>query len=203
MRHAVPRAPRAPAGALLASILAGVVLSLGAIVVGCGSEPSSPAATEVTDTTSTVSDTATPTSAQDAGTAPQRLADGIIATWTEALRQLNLLLEGMPDPGAVEGQVRALKEKYVREFVELGRTRETLDASEKASVDSRLRSAMNAMGNDVVYRTYADTYDAYVETGGGLDFWNLLASFNILTQYADFLLLKQQAPEEAARLGVE
>jgi len=46
-----------------------------------------------------------------------------------------------------------------------------------------------------------DIYNSYPEDD--LAFKNLLASFNILTQYADFDLLKQQAPEEAARLGIE
>ena len=33
--------------------------------------------------------------------------------------------------------------------------------------------------------------------------FNLVGSLNIITQYADFDLLKKQAPEEAKRLGIE
>jgi len=32
---------------------------------------------------------------------------------------------------------------------------------------------------------------------------DLLKDFSILTQYTDFDLLKQQEPEEAARLGIQ
>ena len=35
------------------------------------------------------------------------------------------------------------------------------------------------------------------------EFGNLLASFNVLSQYASFDLLKKQLPEEAKRLGID
>lgn len=203
MRHASPRPDRrASARTVTRWAAACVIMSLAACLLGCG-DGSSGLATAGPDGTAATTPGGT-TSTSPAGNEGWRaLANEIMATWTDALSELNLLLDGMPAPSAVDSEVRELKERYVQELVGLGRAKEALDASEKASVDSRLRSAMDSLGNDAVYRTYADTYDAYVETDAGIDFYNLLASFNILTQYADFSLLRVQAPEEAARLGIE
>ena len=116
-------------------------------------------------------------------------------------RKLVALLESKPEASAIKSQVEQLKESYVGKLVALGRLREALPDSDKARVSSGITTALDAFADEPWYTSYMEIYDSYSD--GDLDFANLLASFNILTQYADFDLLKQQAPEEAARLGIE
>jgi hypothetical protein len=144
---------------------------------------------------------ATSTTAQAIEMSPEELGDAIGATWSAAMQKLVALLEGQPEPATVQGEVEQLKEASIAELVAFGRTREALSDSDKAKVDSHTVAALEATADEPWYVSYMDIYNAYPEDD--LAFKNLLASFNILTQYADFDLLKQQAPEEAARLGIE
>jgi hypothetical protein len=129
------------------------------------------------------------------------LGDAIGATWSEAMQKLVALLESKPEAVAIQGQVEQLKEEYIGKLVGLGRQREALGVSDKAKAGVRTVAALDAAGDEAWYADYKSLYEHYSE--GELGFANLLASFNILTQYAEFELLKQQAPEEATRLGIE
>jgi hypothetical protein len=181
-----------------ALVLACLVLSLGLVLVGCGGESSD---TETTAATATGETTATTAGAETMGTS--ELVDAILATWAEAVQKLNTLLEGQPGAGTVKASVEALKEEYVQKLVEFGYEKEAMSESDKAQVDSQLSSRLVSLENEAYYATYMENWEAYAYASGDVEFTNLLASFNVLTQYADFELLKAQLPEEAARLGIE
>ena len=132
---------------------------------------------------------------------PSDLGDAIGTTWAEAMQKLTALLESKPEVGAVKGQVEQLKEEYVAKLVELGTKREALSTGDQAQVGLRTVAALEGAADAPWYVSYNTIYGYY--SSGDQDFANLLASFNILTQYAEFDLLKQQAPEEAARLGIK
>ncbi len=132
---------------------------------------------------------------------PDELGDAAVATWSEAMQELVALLESKPEAATIQSQVEQLKETYVVKLVALGRLREALSDSDKAKVSSGITAGLEATADEPWFMSYMEIYDGYSD--GDLGFANLLASFNILTQYADFELLKQQAPEEAARLGIE
>jgi hypothetical protein len=66
-------------------------------------------------------------------------------------------------------------------------------------VDARITAALGSLPT----ATYDAYQQAYTDYSGDLEVANLIASFNILGQYANFDLLREQAPDEAARLGVE
>lgn len=132
---------------------------------------------------------------------PEELGDAIGTTWIEATQELVAVLESKPAAATVKSQVEQLKESYVGELVALGRLREALSDSDRAKVNARTIAVLEASADEPWYTSYMDIYNSYPEDD--LEFKNLMASFNILTQYADFDLLKQQAPEEAARLGIE
>lgn len=174
----------------------GLLLALSLLMVGCGGGSSG------TETTAPEGGQVTETKAAEEMDVVE-LADTVVATWTEAVQKLNTLLEGLPDPAAVQPDVEALKEEYIQKFVALGRVKETFDDSDRAQVDSEISSNLMALGDDDFYTIYMANYDEYVYMSGNADFTNLLASFNILAQYSDFTLLKAQEPEEAARLGIE
>ncbi len=176
----------------IACVLCAFALLFFAACAGGDSDPS---------VATTAGGNSTLTTAQAAEATPDELGDAVEATWGEAIQDLNALLESKPEAAAIKGQVEQLKESYVGKLVAFGRMREELSESAKARVSSRIAAALEADADEPWFTGYMDIYNSYSD--GDLDFANLLASFNILTQYADFDLLKQQAPEEAIRLGIE
>ncbi len=186
------RTRRPKSGMIFACILCAFAVLL---LAACGGDDASSSP----DTAAAEGTTSTTVQADEMS--PDELGDAIGATWSEAMQELVALLEGQPEAAAVTSQVQELKESYITELVALGEMREALSDSDKAKVDSRALVALGASADEPWYTSYMDIYNGYPEDD--LDFKNLLASFNILTQYAAFDLLKEQAPEEAARLGIE
>lgn len=68
-------------------------------------------------------------------------------------------------------------------------------------MDSKISSGLNSMYNKPAFNTYMEATNYYMSQDAALH--KELSDFNILTQYASFDLLKKQAPEEAARLGLQ
>jgi hypothetical protein len=179
-------------GMLVACVLCAFALLFAS---ACGGDDSG---SSTATTTGAESTTAT---AQAAEMTPDEIGAAVGATWADAMQELVALLESKPESSAIKSQVEQLKERYVVKLVALGRLREALSDSDKARVSAGITKALEASADEPWFTSYMDIYDGYSD--GDLDFANLLASFNILTQYADFDLLKQQAPEEATRLGIE
>jgi len=187
-------------------LLVGTILLVGALANGCGDDPSVASSTTALSSNATSSTDSTPPASEPGGTTTTldpvtALADAVANTWAEAMQKLVAILQDKPEAAAVQAQVGSLKEEYVQKFVELGRNHAALSATDRDAVSTKVFTGINAFGSETWYTDYMALYDHY--STGDLDFANLLASFNILTQYADFELLKQQAPDEAARLGIE
>jgi hypothetical protein len=152
--------------------------------------------TGVTSTTAAATTSAASTTA--AALSPADLGDEVGALYLAAYDDLVALLADRPDAATAAGELAALKEQYIQEMVSLGRRREALGTADRATVDARITAALD--------RLPAETYDAYqlafTDYGSDLEVANLIAAFNILGQYANFDLLREQAPEEAERLGI-
>ncbi len=192
--------PRAQFRSLIPVAVVCLALALGLLASGCGSTtPSDTSASTAAAGGSTTSLTGSEATSMSGG----ELGQAAAALWAEATQRLNTVLEGMPSVDDVKDDVAALKEEYVQKLIALGKARRSMDASAKAQADSAIASAFSAAADEVWYTTYLATYDEYAYQSGDVDFVNLLGSFNILTQYADFELLKQQEPDEATRLGIE
>lgn len=198
-RPCARRHTRAPVWCLGGVISICLILSVGLGAVGCGGST----ATQETSSTTTDGGTTPGGTVAAAHMSPTALGEAIGATWAEAMQKLDTLLAGSPAPEAVQSQVEELKETYVQELVVYGRQKEELDEAGKAQVDAAVTSALGAAAGTEWYSAYMAAYEEYVYSSGNVDFCNLLASFHILTQYADFELLKSQEPEEAARLGIQ
>jgi hypothetical protein len=132
---------------------------------------------------------------------PDALAASVVSISSESIQALVALLEDKPEASTVLPQVQDLKESAIQSLVALGRQRETLSAADRSMVDSLEWSAFERLGKETWYATY-NTLSSYY-TGIDLEFGNLVASFNIITQYSDFGLLKKQLPAEATRLGIQ
>jgi hypothetical protein len=108
--------------------------------------------------------------------------------------------DSRPEVAQIQSQVEQFKAEYIQKFLVFGTMKEALSDNDKAELNTKVMQGLESLGSESWFTSYMDIYDSYSD--GDLDFANLLASFNILTQYADFDLLRQQAPEEAVRLGI-
>jgi len=131
---------------------------------------------------------------------PAEIGQQISALYVKTMGDLVELLEDKPEPSAVQPDVEALKEACVNGMVELGRKREALDQAGRATVDSQISSKMYSFSKDPVFTSFNDIQQHYFQNQ---DFHKIVMSFNIITQYANFDLLKKQEPEEAQRLGIQ
>lgn len=138
-------------------------------------------------------------------TAPQPMAveelvTSIVDTYGDAMQELVALLEDKPDAETALPQVQALREEYIQKMVALGHQRELLDESEKEQANSLQWSALMATADEPWYEEYDSLFWHYHEAD--LELANLIATFNTLTQYSAFELLRDQSPDEAERLGI-
>jgi len=103
---------------------------------------------------------------------------------------------GVPDAWQA---VNAIIADAETQLVELGRTREAMDAGGRSAFD---RGVMLQM-SEVPYETF-EVFSELQRSYQNLDtkLGTRIASANIVTQFANFDLLRQQSPEAAARHGV-
>ena len=131
---------------------------------------------------------------------PESLGKAIAAIYIESITQSSQLMKAREEVDMVKPKLEKLKEDIITRLVKLGRIRESLDEAGKQKTDRHISRGIGVVSRDA-YDEYNGGYRYYAgldrETG------NLIASFNIITQYAIFELLKKQAPEEAQRLGIE
>ncbi len=132
---------------------------------------------------------------------PNEIGDKIGDTYISVMKELSKIIEDTPSPEDIKAEVEKLKEDTIKTLVELGKAREKLSESEKAIVNMNLMSKMTDISTMPEYEIYQEAVQHYNTVD--FDFSSLLTEFNIITQYAQFELLKKQAPEEAERLGIE
>jgi hypothetical protein len=118
--------------------------------------------------------------------------------YVQAYEDVVAVLSVRPEPAAAAAALADLKDSYVGQMLALGHRREALDEAGRAEVDAAIRSSLSALPGE--------TFDAYSQASsdyaGDPEVAALIADFNVIGQYANFDLLREQEPEEAARLGV-
>ena len=72
---------------------------------------------------------------------------------------------------------------------------------ERSTMQTNLMMGMNSFGNQDWYTAFKENQQYYFSKDQELH--KIIMSFNIITQYAQFELLKKQEPEEAKRLGID
>lgn len=169
-------------------------------IAGCGgdSDSADQAADQPTDQPATETTTAPEeTPATDPPSADQ-LGDEIAAVYLSVYDDVVAALEDRPDPAEAEAQLTELKDTAIERLVALGHRREALDAASRAGIDGTVSSALMRLP-ETTLAEYQAAIDHYANEPELAD---LIRSFNIIGQYANFDLLRQQEPDEAARLGI-
>lgn len=134
-----------------------------------------------------------------AAMSPAELGEAIGNVYKEAIEDVAAAMADRPEAAALRPKLETMKEGYVQHLVDLGRAREALGPGDRATVDSKVRIAISLVPT-ATFTAFAEGQSHYISKDR--DLANLIASFNVITQYADFELLKKQAPDEAKRLGV-
>ena len=162
-------------------------------LVGCGpgetQQPASGGTAEIAPT-------------QPAEMTPEALGQQIGAVYVESIAEVTKLVADRPAAAEVKPKIEEMKESYIQRLVELGWKREALGDADKAIVDGEIRSALDAFYRDEAqWNAFNEAAQYYAAEDFEVN--QLLVSFNVIGQYANFDLLKEQEPEEAERLGIE
>lgn len=137
---------------------------------------------------------------QKANISPAEIGQKAGELYVKTMGELVESLKDKPEASVALPNIEALKKACVQEMVELGKKREALDEAGKSTVDSQIRMKMSTLNNDPVFTSFNEIQQHYFQNR---DFHKIVMSFNIITQYANFDLLKKQEPEEAQRLGIQ
>jgi len=132
--------------------------------------------------------------------AVRELGDRIFQRYNQALLELAEVLDGFPETEQVAPAVASLKERIITDMIALGREREALSEAGRTAFSMGLSAGMMNNPNQEAWDAYSEAFEHYNEAD--FDFGQELTSFNVITQYAQFDLLREQLPEEADRLGL-
>jgi hypothetical protein len=130
-------------------------------------------------------------------------SEGVFEIWENSINELNEIIGQKPAlTTELKKQVAELKEKTIQNLLPFGREHEKQPEAEKKNWSKKFIEKMGLLS---VNKAWENTMNACYRHYVSLDyqFASEIASFNTITQYADFGLLKLQNPAEAKRLGIE
>ncbi len=133
---------------------------------------------------------------------PEIYAEKVYAIWEESLHKLNLLIGEKPEmTEELREKLMELKEETIQKLIVYGKQHSEMPDAERQSSCNRMVMKMGGMASNP---NWANTMNECFKHYSAIDrtFSNEISKFNIITQYADFELLKKQAPAEAERLGL-
>ncbi|MBN1939287.1 MAG: hypothetical protein JW843_06865 [Candidatus Aminicenantes bacterium] len=131
--------------------------------------------------------------------AAENLGKKIGSSYIMTIEQITAMLEDKLPAGELHPMLLDMKAGTIDIMVGLGKEREAMSAQDRAMVDQVLSNRITLIRTDL-FKRYQDGQAHYKDDK---ELFNLIAEFNIITQYANFDLLKKQRPEEAKRLGIE
>lgn len=129
----------------------------------------------------------------------ENLGKKIGSSWVETLKQIVAIMADKPAAADAKAMLTDMKNWTIELMVGLGKEREALSAADRATTDRVLSSRMAGVSPDL-FKEYQAGQAFYKDDK---ELFNLIADFNIITQYANFDLLKKQLPAEAKRLGIQ
>ena len=131
---------------------------------------------------------------------PEALGKAIGDIYVKSMTHVTQLMKAREDGEVLKPKLETFKEETIVKLVKMGKMRESMEEADKKTVDRFISMGISSIPRET-YDYYNDGYKYYA----GLDriTGNLIAGFNVITQYANFELLKKQNPEEAKRLGIK
>jgi hypothetical protein len=128
----------------------------------------------------------------------EALGQKIAAAYFTTLERVADMLKDRRPAEDLKPMLLGLKTGTIDIMIGLGREREALSSKDRAVVDRILANRITLLQTDLLKR-FREGQANYRENA---ELFKLIASFTDVARYADFDLLKQQLPEEAARLGI-
>lgn len=119
--------------------------------------------------------------------------------YCDVMRKLVKMLDSRPDVDTLKPKLQEFQDKTISQIVELGKAKEGLDEGQKGVVNRDLTTEMRKISGDE-FKAFSAAVSHYRPLDN--DLANQISSFNTITQYADFELLKKQKPKEFKRLGL-
>ncbi len=166
------------------SLTAIIFLSI-LLAAGCGGEAAD-GADETSDQAEEITD-------------PEIYGNRVADIYEDMYANLNDLVNQGLSAEELWPEITTMKEDYIRQFVELGAVKEGMTEEQKQAANRTIRSRFYNFDTDLL-NSVNDAIIFYREQDNSLA--NEISQMNILTQYADYELLREQEPEEAARLGI-
>lgn len=130
-------------------------------------------------------------------------SDGVFEIWETSINKLNEIIGQKPALTAeLKKKVADLKEETIQNLLPFGREHAKQPEADKKSWNRKFTEKMGLLSTNKAWDNTMNTcYRHYVSLD--YQFASEIASFNTITQYADFGLLKLQNPAEAERLGIK
>ncbi len=167
-----------------------------AVLAACGgSESESP-----TGSLASQSPTASSPSASSSVAEAEDLAEEVSQHYFDALDRLGEILDQGLAMDDLREEVGELKDEYIALLLPYGYQREEMSDAERDKFASTMNLAIVLSTPPALDKLNATV--ASLKGAGETSLANEILSFNIITQYAYFELLKEQEPQEAERLGI-
>lgn len=183
----------------------------GAALMGCNRDEESKTAMKAgapgTPSTAASAAAGTPTNAPKL-TPAQAWATDVVACYETALKDCVAALAGTPPAADVLPKLKAIEAKTIEKLVPLGRQREAMEKPVRAQADNAFASKLMGQQSADYFKTYYQLMmgpysRGKAKTDSEKEAAEVLFGMNVITQYAQFEVLKKQLPKEAARLGIQ
>jgi len=133
---------------------------------------------------------------------PDAFAEAVFDLYNKSIISLFDLVGSKPElTDDLREKVAKHKAATIDEMVKLGHARAKMNEDDQRSCSARLERKISQVAREQWSGVMNDAVPHYRKIDRA--FADELSSFNIITQYSQFELLKKQLPAEAQRLGIE
>ena len=184
-------------GAAVRGAAIAMILVLAWALVACGGGDDDDSASDAGNGTPGTNVDATATAASGD---PAELGDEVSQHYFDALDELEAVLGRELPADSLRTEVQRLKDGYIETFVSYGYKREAMSEADRATFDARVQRAIT-LSTPGALDAISTARNGLI-SDGETELADEIMSFNIITQYTFFDLLKAQEPNEAQRLGI-
>jgi len=129
-------------------------------------------------------------------------AQDVYAIWEKSIIDLDNIIGTKPEfTDELSDKVSKLKEETIQQLLPYGKEHALQTEQDQKTWSNKLVMKMDKLASVPAWNNTMNVcYKHYIAIN--TKFGSLIASFNVITQYADYALLKKQLPDEAQRLGI-